>query len=673
MTSAATTARPDTRDLWQAYADSVRPQPRYTPADFAERFRFIKEGQSERPGPWSNTHFPYLAPIMDSVEEALASGKRGWVMMKAAQGGGSEAVINVWSWLQTRYGGPILYLISKDELAEEFGRERFTHMLDTMPPLKRIALRGRKGGESLRKKRFTTGKLVIAGGRSVLNLQSQPYRFAIVDEVDSLLDEIENSGDPVKLVEMRTNSYAGKKLVLCFAHPSRRARGAAKLYYEQSDQRRGFVNCPHCRHEFWLQWSHVRAVPMEGMNLAQAERDPKCYEYFCPECAAQITDAQRVQMVRAVRYKSTLDPEEAARRAWLGVHFSALYMPTLTLRQIAEHFVEAQGKEQMLMVFWNKLMGEPYESAVREVLPDQWRARIVVQRGEKDPDFYTRGHVPRGVNFLTAGQDSRSKELHFSVWAWGLVRHVDGYLALRGWLIDWDIVTRPVVSDTVSTGELHAFDELIYDARWPAVEAAAAAGPDAYAVTMGAHDARWSRISVNEYCRTRPGRAHPVMGFPDRDHNQTPAPPVRLGAPLKYTHRGQPVEDPRVRPLLLNTFALKCQLAEMLNPKAPFEVADKDAAGTVIGKRAVNLLNLPPDADERLIKELSAERLETVDKTKQKWTAKGDNHYWDTLVYAYALALQCEPFQRRLAFDEPAPPVKPRKLPPPTNPIRRNY
>src|SRR4051812_40192223 len=77
---------PGQRDIWEYYSHAVRPLPEQTPAEFAEKHRMLHELYcSERPGPWDNSVFPYQPHVMNAVQEAIETGKRGVVFMKAGQ------------------------------------------------------------------------------------------------------------------------------------------------------------------------------------------------------------------------------------------------------------------------------------------------------------------------------------------------------------------------------------------------------------------------------------------------------------------------------------------------------------------------------------------------------------------------------------------------------------
>lgn len=638
-----------TASLWKTYAALQRPEERLSPSMWAARHRHLSENEAERAGLWSNEYFPYLAPVMDSAAEALETGRRGWCMMKSAQGGGSQAVINVMGWLTDEYPGPVLYLHSKDELAEEFGRTRLTHMIDTAEPLKRIALRGRKGGEGITKKRFAGGRSwKICGGRSVLNLQSLPYRFVIIDEVDSLMDEIKNEGDPIALAEKRTSSFVGKTLLMAFAHPSTKERGAAKLYYQLSDQRRGYVRCPHCAGEFYLQWEHVKAVPQEGMNKQQAERDAACHAYYCPSCACEISDAQRILMVRQVVYKSSLPPEIAAKRPWIGVHFSQLYMPNQTIRRLAEEWVKSIDSEGSKRAFYNKVLGEPYEAVIDALEGDDWRRLMAVPRHEKDPETFARGEAPRWARFLTAGQDSRGKELHFAVWAWGLRRTVSSHTVLCCAPVQWGKIERPY-SEQFTEADFHALDGPLWQTWYPRAHHAS----DALDVRQCGFDTSWAptQIPVHQYCRSWPHRAIPIKGGANTSVSTSPF--MKPGAPLEYKLGEAKVRDEGLR--ILNTYVLKTDFYGMARNWLELP----GAAGRP--SLRVSQIVLPQyDGSleyEEFIAHLSSETLESTGRRgrhadEKTWKRHGENHWLDCSIYAFACALNLDPYQEQLTFDE---------------------
>lgn len=608
-------------DVLETEAFVARPPEFLTPSAFSAKYRYIREGTSPSPGLWSNDVFPYLAPIMDLAAEAIATG-RNLVCMKSAQGGGSEALgVNVPGWLLTYYPGPLLYLIAKDELAREFGRDRFSYLCETCPPIARKHLKGRAAGDSIQVKRFVDGKLVLAGGQSVLNLQSQPYRSVVIDEVDSLLDEIAGHGDPVKLAEVRTDAYAefGATLIVAFAHPSVKERGAGELYYKHSDQRRGFIRCPHCPGSFWLDWTHVKVLPREGQKPDEAARDPASYRFVAPCCGVDLSDGERYAAVQAgVEYRSMLPPEEAKKKKWIGCHFSQLYMRK-PIEWLAREWIQGLDEPSIRRVFYNKRLGDVFNEAEQEVTADLWASLIVP---EEKPGSWKIGTIPQGVQYLTSGQDSGLRELHWAVWGWGLVE-ASGSQVMRGWLIDCGVEAGPSALDpsrrSLDAADLHVFDHVLYDRVWSSTDHRIRLG-----IRQGLHDSGFHPSAAHEYARTKKGRAFPSKGANVDDRSRAPA--VRWVQAPTWRVGEKVVTDAAMARADLNTFTLKVDWIGLATQSLAV------ASGTV------TRLSFPHDVPRDFLEHLAGEKLVREAKGRLRWVETGPNHWLDCSIMAFAVA-----------------------------------
>lgn len=625
---------PTDRDVWQSYASTMRPSPALSPSEFAVKHRVLHEIYcTERPGRWDDTVFPYQKHTLDMVQEAVETGKRGVVYMKGGQVGGTDMAITGMMWLKVYLPGPQLFMTATDDVAREFGRERFENIIMDCEPLRRKYVANARG--DILTKRFTDGKMQLCGGQSVFNLQSNPYRVVVIDELDSLVENLGGQGDPVKLAEVRTDSFGGSTLMVCYAHPSTMDRGAARLFYKNSDQRRAFVK-HDCGAEFYFQWAHVVCT---GDKL-----DPDAWAYCCPGCGSVIKDAQRVAMTRKLEYRSVLPPDVAAKKTWIGAQFGQLLSPAKSMRSFAQRWIECGDDENHKRVFFNKVLGEPYEPKVQKVDEASLRSMIVVKRRANDPEFYSRGQVPPGVRFLTAGQDSRSVELHYSVWGWGLRRAVDKTVSLCGWLIDWGCIKR-AYSLQFNEAEFHVFDDLIYRRVFPS-----SVSDRTYNVMNCGHDIGYppTQIPIIRYCRNWQNRAIPVKGASMTATSASTAPYARWGTAMKFKAGETAVEDDASRALLLNTFMLKTDFYGWIESGKKIEVPDEFS-----GTRMVSRLSLPEDVDDQLITETTNEVLEKGKRPGELvWGKKGPNHYPDCHTYALGLAYNLDPFQKNLTSEE---------------------
>jgi phage terminase large subunit GpA-like protein len=233
-------------DLLRARDDAVRPAEVLRPSEWAERYRHLTSGPYAG-SRWDNTISPYLVDVMDAAQEALET-HRDLAVMKMAQGGVTEALgVNVVAWLIDNFGGPILYLTSVHDTAVELVRDRWDGVLSTCEPLKRKRAEGPAyaARDKALVKRFTDAKLVLGGSHAMSRFISQPYAVVVFDELDACQDEQSDGSDPIELVRRRMAAFreARDVLLIAFAHPSERERGIAKIYYEQSDQRRAHLRC----------------------------------------------------------------------------------------------------------------------------------------------------------------------------------------------------------------------------------------------------------------------------------------------------------------------------------------------------------------------------------------------------------------------------------------------
>ena len=620
-------------------ADAIRPLPEMDPATFAEINRILHEIYcTERPGKWSNDTFPYQRHVMNVVKEAIETGKKGVVFMKGGQIGGTDCMVNAMCWLKAYYPGPQLFMTSTEPVAREFGRERWELVIRDMPPLAK-KYRPSKRGDILTK-RFSDGKIQICGGQSVFNLQSTPYRIVGIDELDSLVQDLAGQGDPLSLAEVRTDSFSGPTLIIAWAHPSTKDRGAGKLFYESSDQRRGFVK-HDCGFEFPL--------TMDGIECLGEKHDASSYKRICKQCGEVIEDATMVAMVRKLVYKSVLDPEIAKTKEWIGIHASQLYTPSKTTRSIMARKLECGDDQAKLKVFYNKVLGEPYEAETQVLDKDMLRKLVVVRRRKVDTEFYSRGFVPPMVRFLTAGQDSRATQFHYSIWGWGLRRDINKAVSLCGWLIDWGEVARPH-SLTFSNAEYHVFDSLIYRRQFPCTD-----GKRNYSVMQCGHDIAYAptQTPIIKYCRSHAHRAFPVRGAAIDATSSCTSPYVKWGSAMKLKIDGEDFTDQNSRALILNTFMLKTDLYGWMTPTSQIEIPDLVGVETV-GIRKLYRICFPEDVDDDILNQLSAEKCVNGSKKGELiWKkTRQKNHQGDTATYALGLAYNADPFQANKTAEE---------------------
>lgn len=399
-------------DVWRMAAEMLAPAERLLPSEWAKRRRRFKQGHSS--GVRWGDQFPWQRQIMDL--HATEPHKRGWFEMKGAQLGGSDSVVSLIGSTVEQDPGPMLYLISTDELARRFGLHRFDYMIQTTPSLVERFLLGRKHNETILVKEFVGGLLVIAGSQSANKLMSDPFRYVFLDEVDRLPPEFKGVGTPLELAEARTFSF-GRSLICGWSTPTVDHFGIAAYWDALSDQRRFMVECPHCGKLDWLKFSQVK----------WDEGAPETALYECEHCKKRMTDAQRAQAVKLTgRYVSTLPAPEAKRRRYAGFHISHLYNTLKPLSDAAAMWEECTS-EGARQVFYNTVLGEPYTPSTRPLTMEMIDARALHEPEHGAPD---------DTMFVTMGVDVQHGEWFYvdiSAWTTGRIKWLLAYPRLQGW------------------------------------------------------------------------------------------------------------------------------------------------------------------------------------------------------------------------------------------------
>lgn len=391
--------------VWRGFMEGLRPAPRVTVTEWADKYRRLTTKGAAEPGQWRTSRVPYLKEIMDCLSAVHPA--RRIVFQKSVQSGGTEAGNNWVGWFIDTQKAPMMVVQPTLDLAELWSKQRLTSMIDEMPRLRaRIRpARERDSGNTMRLKEFAGGVLVIAGANSGTGLRSMPVRYLMLDEVDAYPVEIENEGDPVKLAEGRTTTFVRHKIFL-ISTPTTESLSRINREYQASDQRRYFVPCPHCQHMQTLVWENICRPTGEAAG------------YACAECGVIIDEYHKKWMLENGEWRAAY-PE----RSVAGFHINALYTPIglgKTWTELVEEFEKAGNDAIKHKAFTNLRLGEvtkdPNEKLDSQELHQ--RAETRVPRT-----------IPRGCLLLTAGVDVQKDRWAVTTLGWGR--------GMQCWVIDW--------------------------------------------------------------------------------------------------------------------------------------------------------------------------------------------------------------------------------------------
>lgn len=428
------------------------PPPRISVPDWADRYRKLAKEAGSTSGSWQTDTVEIARGPMLSVTE---SGVHTITVMCCTQLMKTALLENVFGYFAHLDPCPMLLLQPKEDAAEQFSKERITPLVRVTPVLRKIigVSKQKTSKETLLYKSFPGGFMALAGAGSPDNLARRPIRVLLADEVDKY--PITREGDPITLAEERTATFGLNWLSVRACSPTVEDESRIAASYEDSDQRRASLSCPHCGHrQFPDFFKHVH-WPKEG-----EKHQSHLALIYCESCGAGWSEGERLRALRTIRWHQTKifeccgsqhSPINDYDRAWhdndetsvdkvwswseserhavyratcpdcgkhsvdnihAGYQASKLFSPWQKDKpsDIAGKYLKAKGNPDKELAWWNTQMGLPHRPNYGKKLPvDALLARREVYDAE----------VPMGVAVLTAGIDTQKDRLEIEVVGWG--------------------------------------------------------------------------------------------------------------------------------------------------------------------------------------------------------------------------------------------------------------
>jgi phage terminase large subunit GpA-like protein len=382
----------------RGFVDGMRPEPRITVSEWADKNRYLESKSSAEPGLYRTTRTPYVREIADNL--SVTSIVRYIVVMKGAQVGLTELGNNWIGYIIDCAPGPILSVQPTDDMVERNSKMRIAPMIEACPTLraKIKPARSRDSGNTLKQKEFPGGVLIMASGGSAAGLRSMPARFAMADECDAFPEDVDGEGSPMSLIEKRTSTFSNKKY-LKISTPTLQGSSIIEAEFLLTDQRYFFVPCPHCGSLQTLQFKQFRWTP--------GKYDTVYYE--CEHCTEAIQERFKGEMLKGGEWIATA-PGNASPYT-VGYHVSALYSPPgwKSWPEIVEEWEKAQGDENKLKSFYNTVLGETYK--VKTDAPE-WEK--LFERAED----YQLNKAFKDVVVITAGADVQADRIEIEIVGW---------------------------------------------------------------------------------------------------------------------------------------------------------------------------------------------------------------------------------------------------------------
>lgn len=443
-----------TERLQRAARKGSTPPPRISIPEWADRYRRKAKEAGSTSGKWRTSDVEIARGPMLAVTEP---GVHIISAMCATQLLKTSLLENVTGYHAHLDPCPILLLQPKEDAAEQFSKERITPFIRATPVLRALigGSKTRTSDDTLLFKTFPGGFLALAGAGSPDNVARRPVRLVLADEIDNYPPLKE--GDTLVLADERQASFSENYLSLRVCSPTVDGESRIAKSYEEGDQRRASLACPHCRHRQFLEFfAHVNwDKDDQGQHLTATAR------VFCEACGTMWSEGERRLALLTIRWHQTRpfthcghrhspledyarihqtgEVDDAVGLVWdwwegerhavyrakcpdcgewgidnLHASFQASKMFSPWSKDSPAHqakkWIDAQGDEDRLQAWWNTQAALPH----RPNTGKQIAIEALARRGEVWP-----ADVPDGVAVITVGIDTQDARLELEVVGWG--------------------------------------------------------------------------------------------------------------------------------------------------------------------------------------------------------------------------------------------------------------
>lgn len=365
---------------------SFSPPPDWSVSEWADERRELSSEASSEPGKWKTSRVEPSRGVMDAFSDPEIEQIS---CMVAAQTFKSEALLNICGYHVDLDPCPMLILQPTLQMAEAFSKDRLAPMCRDTPVLTaKIGEAARDSEDTILHKKYVGGHITLAGANSPASLASRPIRVLLCDEVDRYEASAGKEGDPVSLAIERTTTFWNRKIAL-FSTPTIKGLSRIEAAYEESDQRRYFVPCPHCQHEQHLRWEQV---DYPGRRDGVFPARPEEARYYCEKCGVGWSEGERLEAISQGRWIATR-PEV---KGHAGFHLNRLASPWRAIWEMARDFELAKGFPERLKTWINTRLAETWEDRGERV-----DAAGLMNRLEE----YGTDPIPAAVAVITAGVD----------------------------------------------------------------------------------------------------------------------------------------------------------------------------------------------------------------------------------------------------------------------------
>jgi len=366
------------------------PPPRLQLSAWIEGHVCLPEGISASPGPMRL--WPWQREIADTISDPLIERV---TLLKASRIGFTALTVGAIGAYVVNEPASILVLLPTESDCRDFVVSDIEPTFAASPALSRALSPDREEGErdTLTSRRFAGGSLKVVAAKAPRNLRRHTARILIVDEADAC--EVGAEGNPIKLGERRTLTFANRKIVIG-STPIFEDTSAVLRAYRESDGRVFEVPCPSCGAYTEIQWAHIVWPP----------DNPGAAAFECPHCKALIEERRKAQMVEAGQWRATRP--EVQGHAGFRLNALVSLLANASWGKLAKEFITAKSDPAEMQVFCNTILGQG------------WSTPAMINEGDlaARAEPWGLNDIPKEVLVLTLGADVQDDRIENVIVGW---------------------------------------------------------------------------------------------------------------------------------------------------------------------------------------------------------------------------------------------------------------
>lgn len=393
-----------------AFADGLRPERELLVSEWADTFRIMAETSPE-PGAWRTERVPYTREIMDNFSPA--SPVETTVLMKAAQGAGTEVILNALGAVCDQFTGDILFVAPTLPVAKKLSK-RYTDMVEATPTLRLKVSQQLGSSNTIYSKTYAGGTIFFTGANSAAGLRSDPIRFLAMDEIDGYPVDVQKEGDAIDLATARTGAFRNRK-ILMVSTPTNLGQSNIHTQFLAGDQRYYLVPCWNCKHEQRLIWYAGQDTP-GGLRWPKGEPEKVYYE--CERCQFQIPQYRRTWMLNNGHWEPSAPGNGGGKIR--SYQISKLYYPygwpDADWSVMSTKWERIYKDPVKLKTFVNLSLGEPFEDRNTQKADSH---SLLARREHYGSGRAGDAPMPAEIAVVTAGVDVQQNRLEIEVVGWG--------------------------------------------------------------------------------------------------------------------------------------------------------------------------------------------------------------------------------------------------------------